>query len=40
MKQEKSTNFLKNKLDKGIKNIKDKEKKLQEEERKIIQQKK
>ena len=36
----KAQTFLKNKLDKGIKNIKDKEKKLQEEERKIIQQKK
>ena len=36
----KAQTFLKNKLDKGIKNIKEKEKKLQEEERKIIQQKK
>ncbi len=32
--------FLKNKLDKGIKSIKDKQKKLQEEENKIIQKKK
>lgn len=32
--------FLKNKLEKGIKNLKDKEKKIQEEEKKIIQQKK
>ena len=36
----KAQTFLKNKLDKGIKNIKNKEKKLQDEERKIIQQKK
>ena len=32
--------FLKNKLEKGIKNIQTKEKKIQEEEKKIIQQKK
>ena len=32
--------FLKNKLEKGIKNIQAKEKKIQEEEKKIIQQKK
>jgi len=36
----KAQNFLKNKLDKGIKNLKAKENKLQEEEKKIIQQKK
>ena len=36
----KAQNFLKNKLNKGIKNIQDKEKKLQEEEKKIISQKK
>ena len=36
----KAQNFLKNKLDKGIQNLKVKEKKLQEEEKKIIQQKK
>ena len=35
----KAQNFLKNKLDKGIQNLKVKEKKLQEEEKKIIQQK-
>ena len=32
--------FLKNKLEKGFKNINEKEKKIQEEEKKIIQQKK
>ena len=32
--------FLKNKLDKGIKNLQSKEKKIQDEEKKIIQQKK
>ena len=36
----KAQNFLKSKLDKGIKNLKAKENKLQEEEKKIIQQKK
>ena len=36
----KAQTFLKNKLDKGIKSLKDKEVKLQEEEKKIIQQKK
>ena len=36
----KAQNQLKSKLDKGVKNIKDKEKSLQEEERKIIEQKK
>ena len=36
----KAQNFLKNKLNKGIKNIQDKEKKIQEEEKKIISQKK
>ena len=36
----KAQNFLKNKLDKGIQDLKVKEKKLQEEEKKIIQQKK
>ena len=36
----KAQNFLKNKLEKGIKNLKDKEKNIQEEEKKIIQQKK
>ena len=36
----KAQNFLKNKLDKGIKNLKNTEKKLLEEEKKIIQQKK
>ena len=33
-------NFLKNKLDKGIKNLQSKEKQIREEEKKIIQQKK
>lgn len=36
----KAQNFLKNKLETGIKNIKDKELKIQEQEKKIIQQKK
>ena len=36
----KAQQFLKNKLDKGIKNIQAKQKTLQEEENKIIQQKK
>ena len=36
----KAQTFLKNKLEKGIKNLKSKEKKIQEEEKKIIQQKK
>ena len=36
----KAQNFLKNKLDKGIKELSVKEKKLQEEEKQIIQQKK
>ena len=36
----KAQNALKNKLDKGFKNLKDKEKKLQDEEKKIIEQKK
>ena len=36
----KAQSFLKTKLDKGIKNLKDKEKKLQQEEKKIIEQKK
>lgn len=36
----KAQNFLKNKLEKGLKNLTDKEKKLQEEEKQIIQQKK
>ena len=36
----KAQNFLKSKLDKGIKNLKAKENKLQEDEKKIIQQKK
>ena len=36
----KAQDYLKNKLNKGIKNIQDKEKKIQEEEKKIIQQKK
>lgn len=36
----KAQTFLKNKLEKGIKDIKSKEKKIQEEEKKIIQQKK
>ena len=36
----KAQKFLKSKLEKGIKNLKDKEKKLLEEEKKIIQQKK
>ena len=36
----KAQDFLKNKLNKGIKNIQDKEKKIQEEEKKIISQKK
>ena len=36
----KAQNFLKNKLDTGIKNIKKKEKQIQDEEKKIIQQKK
>ena len=36
----KAQNFLKNKLDKGIKELKVKEQKLQEEEKQIIQQKK
>ena len=38
--EKKAQVFLKNKLDKGIKSIKDKQKKLQEEENKIIQKKK
>jgi outer membrane protein len=36
----KAQTFLKNKKEKGIKNLKSKEKKIQEEEKKIIQQKK
>jgi len=36
----KAQDFLKNKLSKGIENIKNKEKSIQEEEKKIIQQKK
>ena len=36
----KAQTYLKNKLEKGIKNIQSKEKKIQEEEKKIIQQKK
>ena len=36
----KAQTFLKNKLEKGFKNIREKEKKIQEEEKKIIQQKK
>ena len=36
----KAQKFLKDKLDKGITNIKDKEKKIQDEEKKIISQKK
>ena len=36
----KAQDYLKNKLNKGIKNIQDKEKKIQEEEKKIISQKK
>ncbi len=36
----KAQTFLKNKLETGIKNLKDKEKKIQEEEKKIIAQKK
>ena len=36
----KAQNALKNKLDKGFKNLKEKEKKLQDEEKKIIEQKK
>ena len=36
----KAQTFLKNKLEKGFKDIKEKEKKIQEEEKKIIQQKK
>jgi len=36
----KAQTALKNKLDKGFKNLKDKEKKLQDEEKKIIEQKK
>ena len=36
----KAQTFLKNKLDKGIKNLKEKEKKIQQEEKKIIEQKK
>ena len=36
----KAQSFLKNKLDKGIKNLKEKEKKIQQEEKKIIEQKK
>jgi len=36
----KAQSALKNKLDKGFKNLKDKEKKLQDEEKKIIEQKK
>tara|TARA_B100000963_G_C22470472_1_gene599887 strand:- start:130 stop:654 length:525 start_codon:yes stop_codon:yes gene_type:complete len=36
----KAQTYLKNKLEKGFKNIQDKEKKIQEEEKKIIQQKK
>ena len=40
MQEKKLKITLKNKLDKGFKNLKDKEKKIQEEEKKIIQQKK
>ena len=36
----KAQTSLKNKLNKGIKNLQDKEKKIQDEEKKIIQQKK
>jgi len=36
----KAQTYLKNKLEKGFKNLKDKERKIQEEEKKIIQQKK
>tara|TARA_Y200000002_G_scaffold379649_1_gene389397 strand:- start:768 stop:1295 length:528 start_codon:yes stop_codon:yes gene_type:complete len=36
----KAQSFLKNKLEKGINNLKDKEKKIQQEEKKIISQKK
>lgn len=36
----KAQKFLKTKLEKGIKNLKDREKKIQEEEKKLIQQKK
>ena len=36
----KAQNFLKSKLENGIKNLKDKELKIQEEEKKVIQQKK
>ena len=36
----KAQSFLKNKLDKGIKNLKEKEKKIQQEEKNIIEQKK
>ena len=36
----KAQNFLKSKLDNGIKNLKEKEKNIQDEEKKIIQQKK
>ena len=36
----KAQNALKNKLEKGLKNLREKEKKIQEEEKKIIQQKK
>ena len=36
----KAQNFLKNKLETGLKNIKNKEQKIQEEEKKIIEQKK
>lgn len=36
----KAQDFLKNKLQKGIKNLQDKEKKIQQEEKKIIEQKK
>ena len=36
----KAQNALKNKLEKGLKNLREKEKKVQEEEKKIIQQKK
>ena len=36
----KAQTFLKNKLEKGFKNIREKEKKIQDEEKKIIQQKK
>ena len=36
----KAQNFLKNKLDKGFKNLREKEKNIQDEEKKVIQQKK